>query len=171
MTFIRLLVSLAALVVFPAVAQARTTIIEPPGSHFPYQQWVDEAKVPTPEVTLTVIEDASGCEGEGSACTAEGAATIWADPLWSKRWDFLHEIGHNQDYVMPDWARTRFLSLTRDPRPWRSPPNSPHERFAEAWAACAIWGYRIARRPELGYLWEPSPRLHRRICRLIRTTG
>lgn len=45
-------------------AQAHTTIVAPPGAHFPYQQWVDEAKVPTPDATIAVVEDAAGCQTE-----------------------------------------------------------------------------------------------------------
>ncbi len=173
MTVLRVLAALTVFALAPAAAQAHTTIIEPPESHFPYQQWVDEAKVPTPDVTLTVVEDSSGCEEEASACTGPESATIWLDPLVLQeraavRETLLHELGHRVDYVMPEWMRLRFLSLRRDKRAWRAPPNSPNEQFAEAWRLCAERGLRI-REPidEGGYNYFPSPRLHGQVCRMV----
>lgn len=170
MTLSRLLVGLACLAVFPGVAQAHTTIVEPVGSHFPYQQWVDEAKVPTPNVTLTVEEE--GCPGaEAPACTEPGAYTIWDAAEYKPRKVFYHELGHNFDYyVLPEWARVRFSRLTGNSRDWSADPSGPNEMFAEAYARCAITGPDFRGDPNLmitGNLGGIRQTTYRAICRLI----
>lgn len=158
-------------------AQGGTKVVAPPDSPYPYQAWADRARVPTPDLTIAVVEDDERCEGESSACTELGAATIWLDPWLSGgtrrdvRSTFLHELGHQFDYVMPEWARARFLALRRDSRAWREGPNAPNEQFAEAWALCAERGQRLGRVDEWGYGYEPSRRLHFRVCHLVRVAA
>jgi hypothetical protein len=98
-------------------------------------------------------------------------ATIWFGRS-ADRGDFLHELGHQFDYnVMTDAARASFMRIARLSGPWRSAsPNPAHERFAEAYRMCAL----NPRRPDetqMGYLYEPSVRQHRRVCALIERTG
>lgn len=156
-----------------STAQAHTTIVS---SNPIYQQWVDEAKVPTPNVTLTVIEEACTDLPGGDtaeACTAPGG-TIWA--LGVDRKDFLHEVGHNADYyTLPQWARDRFRLLIHDPREWRADPNGPNEKFASTYARCAITGADFRGEPDLairggGSNYVSGP-LYRRLCRLIVAAG
>lgn len=172
--FLIFAVTVLASLALAGSAQAATTIIAPVGSTVPYQRWVDEAKVPTPDVTLTVVESQGGCEGEGSACTHEGETTIWLDPApfgdevintAYAREALLHEVGHQASYRMPGWALSRFETMRGDARPWRSPPNSPHEQFAEAWRLCAE---NARGRAEAGYDYNASGSMQRRVCRLIR---
>ncbi len=165
----RRLLLLLIVLALPASAQASTTVIPPEGA-YPYQHWVDKAKVPTPDVRLRVIEATSGCS-EGSACTREGSYTIRLDPRWITRRTFLHEVAHNFDYYNMDGpGRLAFERINRDTRPWRSSPNSPHERFAEGYSLCAR-RTRIRHRRTLGYLYSVSPREHRRVCELIQGYG
>lgn len=117
-------------------------IVAPAGS--PYQRWADEAKVPTPSVTLTVIEEpcptylAGG--SEALACTMRGTNTIWMSPeAWSPKETFFHELGHNFDYYdLTEWERNRFRGLVHDYRPWEANPEGPNEGFAAAYALCAM---------------------------------
>lgn len=174
-TLVVLLALFAVLACLLWAAESRaTTIIAPAGSELPYQAWIDEAEVPTPEATLTVVEDNSRCEGLGSACTVEGEATVWIDltPFGGTRIDLadvretlFHEVGHQASYRMAGWALTRFQTMRRDPRPWRQAPNAPVEQFAEAWRLCAE-GARG--RVEGGYKYRASEGMQRRVCRLIR---
>ena len=66
-------------------AAAQTTIVEPAGSHFPYQRWIDEAKIPTPAINITLEETSMpfGCPGRTTsyvACTTPSEGRIWIAP-------------------------------------------------------------------------------------------
>lgn len=156
----------------PTAARAHTTIVAPAASNYPYQRWVDEAKVPTPDVTLTVIEEA--CEGptdSSSACTIPGTFIIWQAPVVRAREVFLHELGHNVDYyVLPQWMRERFQLLVHEERPWTAEPNGSKEYFASAYAKCAILGPKWDRDPGLSLNARSGgapASLFRRVCRML----
>ncbi len=169
------LVLLALALLLPASASA-TTIIAPP-SPWPFQTWADEALVPTPPGSLELVLDDTFCGGEGIACTGP-TDPIYFDPTFyagkpgAVRQVFDHELGHHFDYdVMEDWARARFEWLVGETRPWTEDPNAPNEKFAEAWALCAVRA-RLRHAPlEYGYGYHPSPRLHRKVCHLIAVVG
>lgn len=159
-----------------AMAEAKTTIIAPPDAHYPYQQWVDEAKVPTPDVTLSIIEDNGPCLSPSDyayACTGADTYTIW--DISSDREAFLHELGHNFDYYqLPAWVRQRFLLLTEDTRPWEADPNGANEHFATAFARCAATGSRFHGNPFLqikGSGGGIRQITYRAICRMIINVG
>lgn len=128
-------------------------------------------------VTLTLDQ----CAGlTAVACATPG--NIWlvpgllADAAWWRedRAVLWHELGHQFDYsVLSEAHRDKFRALIRDTRPWRSPPNSPHEQFAEAYRWCAL-NPAARRLPRLGafkFGYHPTGRLHRRICLLIQRAG
>jgi hypothetical protein len=148
-------------------AQADTTITCEPCSR-PYQRWVDEARVPTPDMMLAVIEAPCPYLTEVGACTAAGTDTIWFST--SRRQVFYHELGHNFDwYVLPEWARVRYLAILDLAGPWEQPEaghQSPNELFAESYAFCAMQpvthGGGVAGQVPVGG-W----RVHNRVCRLI----
>lgn len=190
-------VLLAIGLLVPAGAQAHTTITEPVGSHFPYQQWVDEAKVPTPEVTIAVIETSAewGCPdaGHNVAACAVGAPLdrIYIAPeaaaRVSPRKTFYHELGHFADYdSLEEWMRSRFMELLRLAPPWRPGPEdastAPDEVFADSYAQCAMLPYlpRHYRGPregvfEYGPIFREDPiggRLtHNKVCRMVQGQG
>ena len=164
-----------ALLGLPASAQAHTTISCEPCSH-PYQRWVDEAKVPTPDVTLALIEEPCPLAVESPACTRQGSYAIWEDPQTIlPRETFLHELGHNFDYyVLPEWARSYFRWLTDDFRDWTADPNGPNEHFAMAYAACALTGAKFRGDPELNIKGNGArirQKTYRRVCRMIAYVG
>lgn len=134
----RALLLAAVLLALGASSASADTIIV--SSNPIYQRWVDEAKMPTPDVTLTVVE--TGCpDGVSLACTAPGTDTIWEEEEY--RPTFLHELGHNFDYLlMPVWARERFETLTADPGPWTNGRTGADERFADTYSRCARTGPR-----------------------------
>ena len=123
--------------------------------------------VPLPAIMPVVIHESCPAP-EGTSCTWPGGP-IYLDPEWGDRFTYWHELGHAFDYQeMDDGDRAAFMRLIRHPGPWRSPPDSAHEQFAEAYALCALrvrprWG-RI--RGGAGY--EPRPAVHHRVCTLIR---
>lgn len=180
------LVGLSA--VFTSCAEAHTTIVEPPGSHFPYQQWVDESAMPTPDVTIEVIETGSdrGCPGQEmnyAGCTDPEEGKIWLAPedigATFPRHFLYHELGHNVDAdTLPEWMRERFSEIIGAGPIWdlEGEPTryGPNEKFADAWAQCAWRPYIRPRLPWLSnqrYVWQEEPvggvRGHDRICRML----
>lgn len=117
MTLPRLLPFLVAFALLPAVAQAHTTIIAPPESHLPYQQWVDEARVPTPGGSVTVVEDTAACTDQPVLGCTDGT-TIWMQWIGGRA-TFDHELGHIFAFQHPGLAD--FYS----------------ERFAQSYSLCA----------------------------------
>ena len=170
MTKRMVLTALVALAV-PTAAQAHTTIIEPEGSHFPYQQWVDEAKVPTPDITLTLIE--APCPEEDEvfyACMGRAEQTIWVNLEMMGRRDawpraiFYHEIGHFFDYLdLPEWARLRFREIRHSGRPWvdEGKFEGLEEVFADSYSGCAL------DRPKVYMQRRPWQEYAPRVCHLI----
>src|SRR5215211_3961733 len=169
------LVSAGAILALIAPGARAATTIDPAAGVFPYQQWVEEAKVPTPDVTLRLIEEA--CPPEladfALACTAKGSYTIWLSPERAKpAATFYHELGHNYDYFeLGRWASREFRKIIGDDRPWRSKPGeiglSPHEIFAEAYGLCArkpMISHAVIRLPPI----RIGPEQHAAICALIR---
>lgn len=170
-------------------AQAQTTIVCEPCSH-PYQRWVDEARVPTPELTVTVIETATPCGGDNGrgdialACT-DNQSVIQLAVVPQMRETFLHELGHIWDTTtMQSWQREAFVHLIRAPeKQWSTavvaaeeaayghelfPKMGADEWFADSYAVCA----RVALIPRHniyatgdGVTGAPAMR---RICRLLR---
>jgi hypothetical protein len=150
------------------------TVIDPLQGAHPYQRWVERSEVPTPDVTLKLIETTCPPDliGFATACTQRDTFTIWMNPEGATRARFYHELGHNFDYYeLGRWASRQFREITGDDRPWRTKPGeiglSPHEIFAEAYGVCAL--RRHIRRPVIQL--PPiviGPAEHDAICDLIR---
>jgi hypothetical protein len=162
----------SASLLHPATASS-ATVIDPLEGAFPYQGWVERAKVPTPDVTLRLIEEPCPDElGVANACTARDTYTIWMSPEGATRARFYHELGHNFDYYeLGRWASRQFRGITGDDRRWRSKPGeiglSPHEIFAEAYGVCArkrTIARAIIQLPPI----RIGPAEHEAICDLIR---
>lgn len=153
------------LLLLAAPAGAKTTLVldgvERPE---PYQRYVDQARVPTPEMRVPLVLSAERCRGR-EACT--NGTTIWlGDPFW-QRYAVLHELGHVYDrHVLEDRHRHRFHALMRDWRPW---DDAVEEVFADAYWSCSMNGRRPAVRTPL--YAAPGRRggvyQHRKVCRLI----
>jgi hypothetical protein len=152
------------------------TLVTPDGrAAQPYQRWADAANAPTPD-TQIVLEP-SGCpDREEPGCTWPGgpihfdrdAILALSDHPVEVRGEFLHELGHQVDYAMPQRTRERFLHVMGYTWPWRSSANSNHERFAEAYSRCAVGGKAARRLPRGGYDYIPTKRQQRAVCRLLR---
>jgi len=174
---------LAGLALFtPVAAEANTTIIAPPESGSPYQAWIEAAMVPTPELSVEIVESdrndpAWPCEGtdypDPVGCVVPSERRIFGEPRAINRSFVFHELGHIFDSaVLTDWDRERFSALARIPMPWWYEPSrwhqAPAEYFAESYALCAIVGPRIyfprMTRPDDSWI---KPRQHYQICTLI----
>ena len=133
-------IAAALLLVAPAAA---ATITEPSDSHFPYQRWADEARVPTPELTVEVFEAPYDvCGGGATACTAEHR--VWFDSRYfgteSTRGVFAHELGHIFDEERSTIAsRHLFRHLTDSRLPWfEADLMAPGEQFAQHYRWCML---------------------------------
>lgn len=165
-----LALAMLALGTGPAVAE--TQLVQADGSRHGLQMWVEEMKMPSPDVTLTLLS--SNCpflESTGiiKACTRRGDYTIWF-PRGDHE-TLFHEIGHNVDYyVAPEWMRYRFRVLTGDWRDWEADPNGPNESFAAAYARCSVLGAKFKGDPNIGlgpFNAMLSNHRFRQICRLL----
>jgi len=161
------LLTTAAATAQPAAA---VTLVLPNGTARPqpYQHWADRAAVPTTRARVTLRLEECPVGGAGACLFHTAPLAIYLGRYGQARGTLLHELGHAFDAQMSERARARFNALFRDPRPWRSAANSPHERFAEAYRLCAMRP-RIARRYVGAYGYTVTPARHRRVCGLIRT--
>lgn len=137
------------------------------------QAWLTASYAPADAGRVTVHR-APCFDGQDRACTTTPGDDVWLATTAPQvlRMTLFHELGHRFDYrVMTDAARDAFRRLVHDPRPWHTAPNSPHEVFAAAYSACArhrtLHGELLNRE----YDYNPSPRTHRRVCRLIWQTA
>src|SRR4051794_20322764 len=168
-TLRQLFLTALALVVLSAPAQA-VTLVSPTGDAriSRYQTWANAAAVPTPAGIVDLVHDSCPVD-VSDGCIYHGATpTIFLGSEVRDRPTLLHELGHAFDTqrLTPAY-RTGFESIFGDTRAWRSPPNSPHERFAEAYSLCARHA-TIKRTYTAAYGYRATPRQHQRACALIR---
>lgn len=103
----------------------------------PYQGWVNQSRVATPDVTVDVeLTTPEACPG-ALACT--DGSTIWFDGR--DRGEFFHELGHVTDYTLTDADRARLSTIMRRRASWYSEADgglaSGSEWFADAYSLCA----------------------------------
>src|SRR3954466_6269256 len=136
-----------------------------------FQTWVDAAAMPTPPLSLYVVLDSCPVAISDGCIVHEPQATVYLGSFVQDRPTLLHEVGHAFDATeMTDADRAAFQATFRDTRAWRSPPNSPHERFAEAYSLCAR--HPAIRRAYTGaYGYRVTPAQQRRVCGLIRRSA
>src|SRR5437764_13243145 len=165
------ILSAVALVLGALGATARAvTLVSPSGDpRVPrFQAWANAADVPMPTGVVDLVF-ASCPVAISDGCIAHGATpTIFLGPEVRDRPILLHELGHAFDAqrLTPAY-RSAFERIFGDTRPWRSPPNSPHDRFAEAYSLCARHA-SIARTYGAAYGYRATPSQHQRVCALIR---
>ena len=156
----------------------------------PYQRWVDGARAPTPDVSITLmfqpcpgLPRARGCVFDDGAPAKIYLNLRHLATARVRRYVLLHEIGHYLDFLyLRDRDRDRFRRILGIHAPWRRSrslppdfhptaytPGPPSEVFAQAYAECAVKGPEIPRRPRrpIRYRYRPTPRQHHRACRLV----
>lgn len=151
----------AAFVLCCGQASASTVISADSGTSWPYQRWVERMKVPTPDVTVTVVENTDRCSYPALGCT--DGSTIWLMPTLDARFTFRHEVGHifDQQVTAVDGGhlQRRFSEITRQPYDL--------ERFANTYALCSERA-RFPRTWVGGYL---GYRKARAVCPMIRAAA
>src|SRR3954453_4830583 len=160
--------ALACLVV--AATASAVTIVSPSGDPriMRYQAWANASIMPTPSGVVDLVLDSCPV-AVSDGCIYHGAPpTIFLGAAVRDRAVLLHELGHAFDTQrMTPAYRAAFQGIVGDTRAWRSPPNSPHERFAEAYSLCAHHA-RMARAYTAAYGYRVTPRQHARVCALIK---
>jgi hypothetical protein len=143
---LKTLIAVAAIIgslTIVSTAAAQTTIVEPVGSHFPYQRWADEAKVPTPPELVSVYEEQGPC-ADALGCAERNAiyfphVAILGEFVAEGLFD--HELGHAfDDQVLTEVDHAEFESLLGESSPWEwedDSTESPQEVFAESYSYCA----------------------------------
>ncbi len=177
-----LIAALAAVALLPASADAATLIYDDGTPALALQAWVDASFAPVP-AGLVMIQR-RGCvdsAGVTRSCTwAPGSVIGLQEPDPSNlRVTLLHELGHRFDFLrMNAAARQAFQQTMHISGRWDElraddllvELTSPQEQFAEAYGLCARFqALRRTRRIAI-YGYAPTPRQHRRVCRLIRLT-
>lgn len=144
--------------------------------------WASLSLMPVPPV---VEANVGSCPEIPEAFGCAYRTSMWIkdvdDDRQNRRTTF-HELGHLFDQqVMTYRARMVFRLLVRDERKWRvsNEPDSPNERFAEAYASCAMsargpWYVYLPENPddyEAYYDFQSNKRVRRAICNLIEATA
>lgn len=131
--------------------------------------WLSLTPPPTGPIT---VYDADCPWQSGVACTTESQGRkVWVSrQLFRDEWQaaVFHELGHQFDYEHPELRRP-FLALLALGDEWRTPADSPHEQFAEAYRLCAVYATR-PQREAMGYGFVPSRRQFDAVCRLMRSS-
>jgi hypothetical protein len=167
--WLRALILVPVFLLLPGHPASASVLVLPDGRSRPepYQTWVDRARVPTPAELIELRLERCPAVAHALACTSSADDRIYMTGE-ARREELLHELGHRFDYRMPDWARDGFRKVMRDRRAWRSAPNSPHERFADAYAICARSPKRLPASYSSAFGSDPSSSQHRRVCSLAR---
>jgi hypothetical protein len=132
------------------------------------QAIVAASKVPT--APGTVVVDLHACPGtEYDGCWDTTVLHLPTARGVDLRWTLMHELGHVfDDRVLTPADRVAFKRAIRYPAPWTTGAEPAGERFAEAYAGCAIY----SRAPYGGlqgeYGYQAGPETFRRVCELIR---
>ena len=167
----RFALCVAALLVLALTSSAQAlTIVSPTGDPrvARYQAWANTSAMPQPLGQVDLV--LSSCPAAISdGCIYHGAPpTIFLGPTVRERAVLLHELGHAFDTQrMSNAYRFAFEKLFGDRRAWRTAPNSPHERFAEAYSLCARHP-RIRATYYAAYGYTVTPKRHHKVCALIR---
>lgn len=154
------------------------------------QAWADASKAPTPEASLTFVEEPRTelpC-GMGAYACIETSLTnprMFTAPIYWTRYYlrserefiFYHELGHEFDVLyLTDADRAwlgRWAFHFPPSTPWLSEAthDTPGEMFASQYAYCAIYGPTAPNADfplVLRHGWQPiGPKLHRRLCEFI----
>jgi hypothetical protein len=154
-------------------AEGAVKLFTPRGKPLPgrWQFYADSSRVPTilGRVTIRIarcpaLPRAAGC------VYSKRPRTIYIRPgIPDPRGVLLHELGHSYDLtVMNNRDRGRFRRIMRAPkRKWWAGAHPLAEQFAEAYSWCARYARIVSITRYSSYRYRPTPRQHKRICRLI----
>ena len=161
----------------PAGAGAVTLVNFDGAAAQPYQSWADRSRVPTVPTQVQLWQHQPAvCGSTAWICTTQAPAVIYtrdARPIAPV--ELMHELGHQYDFLMPEWKRVvvrRILQLPSTPWKIAQPHTSLSlsETFADIYSACALTRRRY---PVVDvfyddHVYEVPVRQARRVCSLIR---
>lgn len=177
-----LLVGMGAASAGGAVRAGSTTIVAEDGlPDWPYQRWVNRARVPGLQRVVQVIERDCLPTSDLACAVPTAQPGIFLNPAYNAnilRPVLLHEIGHLLDlFVLTQedrWALSNTLRLPAwDPS---TNPEQAHsvsgEAFASRYASCGYPLYKPRRRPaKWAYVWDRGAwikaRVFKRTCRSL----
>jgi hypothetical protein len=155
----------------------------------PYQTWVDESYVPTPDISipLTVRPEEPEPQSPCGTCLEEEPDHIWLHDniehdlsgqllLYDlDQFGLLHEIGHLFDeHILTPQERLAFkIELGLRHQKWTDSRGgdsfgTPDEDFGDAYAVCAMFGSRPVPSDDQIFDLHENARQHAETCRLIR---
>jgi hypothetical protein len=153
------------------VASARATTLMTPegaplGGHL--QAVVDGSRIPTAPGAVAV--DPHACPGsEYDSCWDATVIHLPTARGVDVRWTLMHELGHVfDDRVLTPADRSAFKRVIRYSGAWTTGDEPAGERFAEAYAGCAIYAHAPYGGLQGQYGYAAGPDTFRRVCALIR---
>jgi hypothetical protein len=169
MRFATLLCAVIATLALAASAQAATLVGAdgtPLGGR--WQAMVGAAKVAT--APGTVVVDLHACPGtEYDGCWDSTVLHLPTARGVDVRWTLMHELGHVfDDRVLTPADRAAFKRVVRYPASWTTGAEPAGERFAEAYAGCAIYAHAPYGGLDGEYGYEAGPETFKRVCDVIR---
>ena len=143
-----------------------TTTGAPLGGHL--QAIVDGSRVPT--APGIVVVDLAPCPGSAyEACWDPAGLHVPIGRGVDVRWTLMHELGHVfDDRVLTGVDRAAFKRVIRYSGAWTTGAEPAGERFAEAYAGCAIYSRAPYGGLEGEYGYTAGPQTFARACGLIR---
>jgi hypothetical protein len=175
-------VALAALLLLPALAAARTTLVDRHGKpiHGKRARWLKQSRMPLVSGRIKLIT--AGCPGRPkfSGCVySRRPRTLYVRPgATNPKSVVYHELGHVFDLLLlrhrDRRAFKRVLGLKG--RGWFAGTGPPGELFAEAYALCSRFGMKRPAASKLGwtrsvYGYRPTRKQHHAVCLLIVRAG
>jgi hypothetical protein len=160
-----------AVVALALAAPARAvTLVAPGGAALGgrLQALVDASKVPT--APGAVVVDLRPCPGSAyEGCWEPGVLHVPTARGVDVRWTLMHELGHVfDDRVLTRAERAAFKRVIRYSGAWATGAEPAGERFAEAYAGCAIYARAPYGGLDADYGYSAGPETFARVCALIR---
>jgi hypothetical protein len=168
MRFSAVLGAVVAALAVVASAQA-TTLVTPAGAPLGgrLQAVVDSSRMPTAPGAVAV--DLHPCPGsQYDSCWDATVLHLPTARGVDLRWTLMHELGHVfDDRVLTAADRAAFKRVIRYSGAWTTGDEPAGERFAEAYAGCALYAHAPYGGLQGQYGYTAGPDTFRRACDLI----
>ncbi len=154
-------------------AKGAVKLFSPQGKPLPgrWQSYADSSRVPTipGRVTIRIARCPALPRAAGCVYTKRPRRIFIRPGGRDPRGVLLHELGHSYDLtVMNNRDRGRFRRIMRaSARKWWAGGRPLAEQFAEAYSWCARYARIVSITRYSSYRYRPTPKQHRRVCRLI----
>jgi hypothetical protein len=167
---LRVVISTTAAALAVVTSAQATTLVTPAGAPLggPLQAVVTGSRIPTPPGAVAV--DLHPCPGSPyDACWDTTVLHLPTARGVDLRWTLMHELGHVfDDRVLAAADRAAFKRIIRYSGAWTAGDEPSGERFAEAYAGCALYAHAPYGGLQGQYGYSAGPETFRRVCELIR---